>query len=198
MHNELFHALRLPALCFSVPIIAQPRLREKSFSKICLFSSQQKRDAPFGTSRFFWFLPLDAAEAIPVEAIQHQQDQGDQHRADRQGDPGRQGEAGDQIAQGADCRHQGGIGQLGLHMADVLAGSAGGGQDGGIGDGGAVVAVHGPGQGGAQGGDQQRLGVGRSADHGDDGDQHAEGAPGRAHGKAHERRDDKDQKRQEA
>ena len=73
-----------------------------------------------------------------------------------------------------------------------------GGKNRGVRDGRAVVTVNGAGQGGAQGGNQQgRAGAG-AADHGDDGNQHAEGSPGGAHGEAHQGGDDKNQEGEQA
>ena len=96
------------------------------------------------------------------------------------------GEAGHQVAHYAAAAHQQCVGQLGGHVLHVHAARARTGQDGGVGDGRAVVAHDAAAQGGGQGDDQQMGADGRGNRY-DDGDQDAEGAPGCAGGKAEER-----------
>ena len=61
--------------------------------------------------------------------VQYKERRDQKRRAGGEADPGRFGESHDEIAHGADRRNQRRVGQLRLHMADVLAGCAGGGED---------------------------------------------------------------------
>ena len=106
---------------------------------------------------------------------EHRADQ--ERRADGETDPRHIGKADDQIADRADDRRQSRIGDLGFDMADMLTLRAGGGEDRGVGDWGAVVAVDGAREGCAEGGNQEIAAAGRGADHGHDGDQQSEGSP---------------------
>ena len=133
--------------------------------------------------------------------VQHHQLQhdghGQQHQRGEQAGAGAQehlAQAGDDIAHRRDGRRRDGIGQLGGHMVHMAAMGTGGRHDGGVRDGGAVVAAHCAGQAGRNGDDQHLPLRERMAD---DGDEDGEGAPGRAGGKGQEHRHQKDDGRQQ-
>ena len=112
-------------------------------------------------------------------------------------DPWGAGQADDQIAHGADHRNERRVGDLCFDVADMRAARAGRGEDRGVGDRRAVVAVDRARKRRAERRDQNRAAAGCGADHRDDRDQHAEGAPRGAHREGHQRGDHKDQKRQQ-
>ena len=80
-------------------------------------------------------------------------------------------------------------------MVHMVALGAGGGHDGGIGDGGAVVTTHGAGHAGGDAHDGQRVIHGEHVLN--DGNQHTEGAPAGTGGESQQAADDKHQRRQQ-
>lgn len=74
--------------------------------------------------------------SLPLQgAVQDEDGEQHQHQGDGQGDIRLGDEAGDEIAHKAHRRHGDGVGQLGGDVVHVVTLSAGGGHDGGVGDG---------------------------------------------------------------
>ena len=122
--------------------------------------------------------------------------QGEEHHNERYGqdDPCVLNKAGKDVAyKGYACAGQC-IGQLGVHMVDVVTLAAGGCHDGGIGDGGTMVTADSAGQTGGNGNHHQ-LTAGEHAAH--DGQQHTKGAPGGAGGESQAGADEEHDGRQE-
>ena len=133
-------------------------------------------------------LDADDAEGDQLQRNGHsQQDQrGEKAGAGAEDDLA---QAGDDVADRRDGGHGDGIGQLGGHMVHMAAMGARRGHDGGIGDGGAVVAADRAGQ-ARRDGDDQHLALREGV--ADDGDQDGEGAPRSAGGKGEEDRHEED------
>lgn len=104
-------------------------------------------------------------------------------------------QAGHHIGQERDNCAGDGIGQLGGHMIHMVALSAGRGHDGGVGDGGAVVAANRTSHTGGNADDAHRILQGEDCH--SDGDQDAEGTPRSTGSKRQETADQKDDGGQE-
>ena len=109
------------------------------------------------------------------ELLHDKQESQHEYDAHRQGDEGGLHETGHNISDKGDDRTGDGVGKLRGHVVHVVALSAGRGHDGGVGDGGAVVAAHSARHAGGDADDAQGIVQGEDVLH--DGDQDAEGAP---------------------
>ena len=120
-----------------------------------------------------------------------------QRRRDDEADDHVLDQAGQDEADEGNAGHGQRIGDLGEHMVQVIAVCAGRSHDGGVGDGGAVVAHNAAGAGRRQT-DGAQDGVGVEVEHLDhDGGHDADGAPGGTGGEADGRADDEDHGGQE-
>jgi len=127
----------------------------------------------------------------------HQQGYNHEQDAERQADQPVLDEAGEQVAHKAHTGNGEGIGQLGGNVENMVTLGTGGGHDGGVGNGGAVVAADSAGHAGGDRNNHEFIVQVRTEYTDHDGDQNAEGTPGCAGGKAESAADQEDDGGQE-
>ena len=128
---------------------------------------------------FYSFLLLDSRLRLLADGgAQDEQNHDGHYDADRQADPCALDEARDDEVDKAYERNGDRVGQLSPDVLNVVAVSAGGGHDGRVGNGGAVVAADSAREAGGDADHQQRIAD--LEDGQDDGDEDAEGSPARA------------------
>ena len=132
---------------------------------------------------FYSFLLLDSRLRLLADGgAQDEQNHDGHYDADRQADPCALDEARDDEVDKAYERNGDRVGQLSPDVLNVVAVSAGGGHDGRVGNGGAVVAADGAGHAGRNG-DNGDVSVGAAENAEHDGNENTEGTPGGAGGK---------------